>query len=94
MLLPLMSMPAPAESAAPTSIQLPDEYTQGQVDDAPLSPSETKGKLQGKLQRRATQDELIEVGGVAENRGSPALSGRRGTRRRTSSKVCGRNYKR
>lgn len=42
--------------------ELPEEYTRGQVDDAPLSPvDEAKDKLDKLLSNRPAEKELVEV---------------------------------
>lgn len=57
-----------AASAAPTldttaaAVDIPEEYTRGQVDDQPLSPvDEAKGKLEKLITHRPDEKELVEV---------------------------------
>lgn len=49
-------------AAAAAAVDIPEEYTRGQVDDQPLSPvDEAKGKLEKLITHRPDEKELVEV---------------------------------
>ena len=57
--------------SSPAASQVPDEFKQGEVDDAPLSPvgGDIKTALEKGLSRRPDEKELVEVSVSCDGRG-------------------------